>query len=163
MQRLLAIFILLLTSLSVTAAEVVQSTNLQADGARARQLNVPLMLIFHAEHCHFCKLQDEEVLKPMVLSGDYTDKVLLRKVVVDSYGSVTDFAGRRVDAVQLAEQYKVNMTPTILFLDPRGRELIKRIRGITGAIDYFGSELDLAIAKAGKMLKQQEPTLSPMP
>ncbi|OOZ39327.1 hypothetical protein BOW53_11970 [Solemya pervernicosa gill symbiont] len=137
--------------------------NLQADAANARAQGLPILLVFSAAHCPFCDLLDEEILKPMMISGDYTDKVILRNVDLDEYDTITDFEGRKSDPASLAQQYDINMTPTMLLLDPRGRELVKRIRGIGGAIEYFGADLDIEIDKARKKLRSREAAVSPLP
>ena len=113
---------------------------------------LPLMLVFSAEHCPYCVLMDEEFLKPMLISGEYSDKVVIRKVEVD-YGSLRDFEGRFTTGSELAERYGVTVTPTVLFLDTRGRELTKRKVGI-GTIDFFGGELDQSIELALQKLRR---------
>ena len=51
-------------------------------------LNVPVVL-FSASHCGYCTIIKEEFLKPMLLSGDYVDKVLIRKLVIDGGRTLT--------------------------------------------------------------------------
>ena len=47
-------------------------------------------------------------------------------------------------------------SPTILFLDHRGRELTQRMVGL-GTVDFFGLYLDAAIAAArARILEQPE-------
>ena len=110
----------------------------------SRQL--PLMLVFSAEHCPYCELLEEEFLKPMLISGDYSDKVIIRKVELD-YGTLIDFKGQRTTGSELADHYDVSVTPTTLFLDAHGRELTKRKVGV-GTVEFFGGELDQSIDRA---------------
>lgn len=145
MKRLLLPLILaLLPSAPLQAVEVPVTTDLQADAQLAAERRVPLMVVVAADYCSFCKLLAEEFLKPMLLSGDYTDKVVIRELRIDSGGQVRDFDGELTDADTLAYRHRASLTPTLLFFDGQGREVAKRLVGV-GTLDYYGGEIDQAI------------------
>ncbi len=125
--------------------------NLQADGASSTQRGVPIMLVFSAPDCRYCRLLDKDFLKPMLISGDYTNKVLIRKVMINNDATLVDFAGKRVAADKLAKHYHVQVTPTVLFLDAKGQQLAPAMVGVSSP-DYYGSYLDQSIAAALKRL-----------
>jgi thioredoxin-related protein len=123
------------------------ATDLQADGRKAREARLPLLLAFSSITCDYCRQLDVEFLRPMLISGDYTDKILIRRLLLDNGSRVIDFSGERVATTQLAERYRVFVTPTILFLDGDGRELAERMVGINTP-EMYGGYLDICIDTA---------------
>ena len=76
-----------------------------------------------AEDCPYCHLIEEKVLRPMIMSREYDDKILLRKINIDDSRSFQDFDGNLITNREFAKRYKVNLTPTVLFLDHTGSEI----------------------------------------
>jgi hypothetical protein len=70
---------------------------------------------------------------------------------IDSALPLRDFDGQSVAPDALASRYRTRLTPTVLFLDDRGRELTERIIGIN-TVDFYGYYLDAAIDAAGEHL-----------
>ena len=133
-----------------------QTSDLAADGRLARELGVAILLLFGADYCSYCTRLIEEFLDPMRRSGDYDDLILIREVKIDGYRSLRDFGGRQVSPEELAYRYDISVTPTLLLLDPEGRELTKRIVGL-GTVEFFGLYLDDSIARSISKLKQRRP------
>jgi len=129
--------------------------NLYVDATQAGRDSLPIMLVFTGIVCSYCDLLEEEFIKPMLLSGDYTDKVIIRKLVIDNGSRVTDFSGQRVAAAELADAYGVFVTPTILFINPAGYQLAERMVGIN-TIELFGGYLDQCIDAALVRLRDPE-------
>ncbi len=127
--------------------EIPPLADLQATAAEAARRRLPIVLYFAAAHCPYCEQVEEDFLKPMLRSGDYDDRMLLRRVELDVPGPVRDWDGRTVDSDALAQRYRVFVTPTLLFLDARGREVAPRLVGIASP-DYYGADLDAALATA---------------
>jgi thioredoxin-related protein len=134
--------------------EVPVAQDLAQDGQGARADRLPILLAFSAIECPYCDDLEEEFLEPMLLSGDYTDKVIIRKLILDNGSHVRDFTGRSVEAAELAHTYRVFVTPTILFVDAGGRELAERMVGIN-TLEMFGGYLDGCIDTA--LLQLREP------
>ncbi len=107
----------------------------------------PLLLVFVADYCHFCKAIEEEYLKPMLRNRDYDNKVVIRLFRVDMPGQVIDFYGKPVSEDEFAARYDAKLTPTAVFLDSRGRELAPRIVGVSN-IEFYGGFLDDGIEQA---------------
>ncbi|RMG30258.1 MAG: hypothetical protein D6721_04240 [Gammaproteobacteria bacterium] len=139
----------------VTAVPRVQ--DLQALGREARARGLPILLAFMASDCAYCETVEEDFLVPMLISGDYDDRVLIRKVVIDGNAWLRDFDGRRIDPEDLARRYGVRMTPTLLFLDPGGREIAERMVGLTTP-DFYGGYIDAGIAQARRHLHGSQPS-----
>lgn len=134
--------------------QVPVTTNLAGDGRVAAERHLPILLVFSARHCPYCELLEREILKPMLISGDYGDKVVIRKIMLDGAADLRDFQGRTVDAGGFATRHDVFATPTILFVDSQGRELAPRLVGIN-TVEMFGGLVDSAIEQARSKLKAQ--------
>jgi hypothetical protein len=123
------------------------AANLQHTGQQARASRLPILLSFAAIHCSYCELLEEEFLRPMLLSGEYDDRIIMRKLLLDSGAPVTDFTGKTRPATRLSDHYRVYITPTLLFVDADGKEVAERIIGIN-TLELFGGYLDECIETA---------------
>ena len=164
MHRLLAIAAIAVAALvagpfraaDAGGVEVPVAEDLAAVSGQAREGRLPVMLMFSASYCPYCDLLEEEIVRPMLISGDYTDKVIIRKVVVDSYADLRDFDGADLGPGELARRYRVPATPTLVFVDHQGRELAGRIVGIN-TVELFGGRVDLAIERSLALLRGAKP------
>jgi thioredoxin-related protein len=139
------------TTARASEIDVPIARDLHADAALMRTARVPLLLIVSQSYCNYCQLLKKEIIKPMLVSGRYTDKVIIRELLIDSDESIRDFTGATVIAHDLAQRYREWLTPTVLLLDTKGNELVTRIRGINN-VDYYGYYLDKAIDQARSVL-----------
>jgi thiol-disulfide isomerase/thioredoxin len=112
--------------------------------------------MFSAEHCTYCEKLEEDFLKPMLRSGDYDDRVLIRKVKIDGFGTIRDFDGNKVDAEAFADRYKVYVTPTVVFIDGDGAQLARKRVGLSTP-DFYGGYLDQSIDTALDVLRRNKP------
>ncbi|GAB6040983.1 thioredoxin family protein [Endothiovibrio diazotrophicus] len=145
--RLLSLLLLLVAATARAELAVPLADDLAADGRDATARGVAVLLVFSAEHCGYCEKLEENVLRPLLVSGAYDDKVLVRKVMVDDARTLVDFDGRERDSLDLADRYRAYLTPTVLLVDARGRPLAPRLRGIN-SVDYYWEDLDGAIDQA---------------
>lgn len=113
---------------------------------QAKQYNKVILLEMSASYCGYCKQLEEEILKPMLISGDYKD-VLIRQLKIDSYYSINMPGKQSITASEFARNKRIIVTPTLLFLNYRGEEVAKRIIGIN-SVDYFGAYVDDALQRA---------------
>ena len=105
------------------------------------------MIMFSQEDCPFCVKLTEEIINPMLISGDYTDRVLIRELMIDASQDIIDFTGDPIDAREIFSRYLLFVTPSVLLLDGSGEELAERQIGIN-TVDYYGYYLDEAIDQA---------------
>ncbi len=132
----------------------VQATDdLAKIAALSTRRSLPVLIAFTSSTCGYCEILQDAVLKPMLVSGDYDNKVIIRKVVIDEVLDVVDFDGRTVPISEFTGRYKVFVTPTVLFLDNRGRELSKRMIGIN-TVDYYTADMDKAIEQSIKKFRR---------
>jgi thioredoxin-related protein len=142
-----------LNAASGQAASVPPAQNLRMEARHAEQKCVPLLLEFSALACDYCRLLEREVLNPTLLNRDYDRRVMMRKVLIDSPVRLVDFDGSETTGEALAGRYKVYVTPTLLFLDRKGRELTERMIGVT-TLDFYAGYLDMALDAARATLQR---------
>ncbi len=135
------------------------ATDFSAIAKTAESKGLPVLLVFSATHCSYCDLLENEILKPMILSGDYQDRVLIYKIMIDEQTRLRDFNGMSISAESLAQRYGVYVTPTMLFLDSQGKELSERILGIN-TVEMFGGLVDQAIHMAHQQLTDTDKRLA---
>jgi thioredoxin-related protein len=133
--------------------------NLYADGQLAKQKQLPIMMVFVSEHCGFCSALEADYIKPMLISGEYDDKVIIRVLNID-YSDITDFQGKTISSMMYANNVGAFLTPTIMFFDAEGNQVAEKILGYSTP-SMFGGILDAAIdeslvrVREGKTLAQK--------
>ncbi len=137
---------------NVTVPEI---TDLHEDVQTMLQHKRPMIVEVSAEDCPYCRLIEESVLYPMILSGEYEETVLLRKIDINGYTDIKNFSGESITHSQFAEQYGVSLTPTVLFLDAYGNEIAPRMLGVPN-IDFYGAYVDINIEAARKALNSKD-------
>lgn len=146
--------ILLLLTGQVGAADIrVQTaTDLQTDAADAKARQLPILVLFSSSYCGYCTIVREDFLEPMLKSGDYKDKVIIRMVSIDSSDDLRDFDGKQVHADDFADHRGVFFTPTVKFFGPNGYETAQDLIGLS-TVDYYGGYLDAAIEESLAQLR----------
>ena len=133
-----------LAALSIEVQHAVQNLELVAVGQEARQRKLPILIMFSRQGCPYCDVVRDEFLKPMLRSGDYTNRVIMLEIHSDSHAQLRDFNGQMISAEALAHRYQASFAPTVVFLNHQGKELVERLIGITTR-DFYGGFLDEAI------------------
>jgi thioredoxin-related protein len=111
-----------------------------------------ILLEMSATYCGFCKTLEEEIIKPMLRSGDY-DHVLIRKLNIDSHYPMKDLKGNKSSPFELSSKMGVYLTPTLVFLDGDGNEVSERIIGIN-TLEMYGGYVDEAINQGIKSINK---------
>lgn len=128
------------------------AVDLKADGKIARKENKAILILVSQEHCSYCVQIKQEVIGPMIRGGSYENALLIRELPLDGASTVIDFKGVTRDNHSFAYDYKVSMTPTLLFLDSNGQELSEKMVGMQTADMYYyyvDQSIQAAIAKLG--------------
>ena len=90
----------------------------------------------------YCQALDRDVLGPIMRSGEYAEIANFRRVKHDEPETkLTDFDGSLVSNRNLIQRYKVNVTPTLIFLGPNGHEVASSLVGFL-TVDFYGAYLD---------------------
>lgn len=122
----------------------------------SHERRLPILLMFSADYCSYCERLEEDFLKPMLRSGDYEDKVLIRKIKISGFGKVRDFDGKQISISEFRARYKISVTPTVVFLDGSGAQLAPKRVGLTTP-DFYGGYLDQSIDTALNVLRRSTP------
>ena len=142
--------LLLLSTLTHTgfAAESLQDAHdFRALQQEMQNKKLPLLLAFRADYCGFCKRLEAEYLQPMITSGKYDSRILIRSFNMGDEASVIDFNGDKIDVDEFAARHKVSLTPTLVFLNAQGEEIAERLLGYNSP-DFYGAYLENAIDAA---------------
>ena len=142
-----------------SSATVPTAKNLSKIGQIARDKKLPIILVYSADHCAYCEILENEILKPMIISGDYTNRVLIYKLNIDDTQEIRDFNGDMVSISDFSMRHNVFVTPTMLFLGANGKELHERILGIN-TVEMFGGRVDNAIEISLAKLRNQNQTIA---
>jgi thioredoxin-related protein len=129
------------------ADDLISASDLTRDAKLASMGNRVLMIEFSSESCSYCRLLEDEFLKPMMRNSEYGEKVVIRSISLSDNDTLIDFDGNTVSASEFAAQYGVSVTPTLIFLDETGKELSDKLVGIW-SVDYYGSYIDDRIDSA---------------
>lgn len=120
---------------------VIEETNFHALSEKMQRKKMGLVLLLHAEHCHYCIMMDKKILSPMIRSGEYNEKVFIRKLQVGIEDEIVGFKGTKTTASKLISQYDATFTPTLLFLDAKGTEQVVKIIGLN-SLEFFGAAVE---------------------
>ena len=101
----------------------------------------PMMIYFGRPGCGYCERTNVEGFGHDDLRKRYSDHFALSYVDTESGARVTLPSGERITEAELANRYRVKMTPTFVYLDPAGKE-VARLFGIQqkkdlAALDHF--------------------------
>lgn len=139
---------------ALPAVEVKNVRDLTLDAKQSHQEQKPILLFFAMEGCSWCRYVEEEHLKPMLRNARYRDQVIIRKVMTDNFGSLTDFNGKKISTLDLSTRYRASFTPTVIFVDHAGRQIAPRILGVRNT-EMYGGDLDDGIKFSRKLIQQQ--------
>ncbi len=134
------------TNSNEIASALIEESDFQALSKKMKQQSLGLLLMFHAENCPYCALMENEILSPMVKSGEYDKRIFIRKLQIDDTREITDFNGETVQPSDISDRYNASLTPTLVFLDADGNKQAETMVGIN-TVDYFGVYLDEEIDK----------------
>ncbi len=144
---------------ATNAAPIPVAVNLQADAELSQRTGVPIMLVVSQNFCSYCEQLKAEVIRPMIFSGEYVDKVMIRELRVDEDDVVIDFDGKHMDPGEIASRYQAWVTPTLLFLGPGGVQQAEKIKGFNTPemyaqyVDESIEDAHLKIMKLGKNIR----------
>jgi thioredoxin-related protein len=123
------------------------SSSLPDELDKALKAKEPLIVMVSLAGCPFCKMARESYLGPMQKQGFPIVQVDMRSDL-----PVKGLSGQMQTHDQLVKQWRVSIAPTLIFLGPKGQELVERMEG--GYLpDFYGAYLDERIALARKSLR----------
>lgn len=136
----------------LAVVEIQSLTDFASTKKEASNSNKLIMLEMSASYCGYCLTLEEEIIKPMLRSGDYKDNVLIHQLKIDDTYVLNDTDGKQLTPSELASKYNVKITPTLLFLDGKGNEVREKIAGVY-LLDFFATYIDDAIDQGLKVIR----------
>lgn len=143
-------------SLFAAGGEIPQPNNLAAIGRLSSQQDIPVVVFVSREACPYCRTLREGILQPMFAAGKFELKGILVEVSLDRIDPITGFDNSRITAQEFGDYYRAGITPTLLFLDSKGREIGKRIVGISN-LELYGFYLQKSIDEAILTIRPENP------
>ena len=120
---------------------------LRADAQAAAAGGQPLVLMFSLPGCSYCEQLRRSTYRWLVRDG-----VPVRQLEMVGDYRLLGFDGKPTDGAALAAHYGVHLAPTVLFLDPDGREIGERLVGAV-VPDFYGAFVDRSLGQARERLK----------
>ncbi len=102
----------------------------------ARQTHSPIVIVFNAETCDYCKRLKEEVIEPLSRETEIL-LPLVREFDIYSSGKIIDFNGDAIRTRQFKKRYNVFAIPTLIILDADGKPLTDPIVGYNSHDEYL--------------------------
>jgi len=146
---ILFIGLILLNVIALRADGIV---NLSIAANQAIIKNVPIMILFVDSDCDDCEIINKEVIMPMKISGDYTNKVIIQEVDIEA-DNIIGFNNKFISMEDFMKNYNIELTPTASFVDARGVKLVTPISGLSN-LEYYGSLVDDAIENSLIQLRE---------
>jgi thioredoxin-related protein len=140
---------LAITPLAIQAApaQLPAASSLPVELEKALKAKEPLIVMVSLAGCPFCKMARESYLGPMQKQG-----FPIVQVDMKSDMQVRGLSGQMQTHDQLVKQWRISIAPTLIFLGPKGQELVERMEG--GYLpDFYGAYLDERIGMARKALR----------
>jgi thioredoxin-related protein len=128
------------------AATLPAAQSLPDELARALKNKQPLIVMVSLDGCVFCRQARQSHLSPMQKAGTPIVQVDMR-----NNQPVLDFAGKLTTHDELTRQWKVSITPTLLFFGPGGKEVAERMEGAY-LPDFYGPYLEERMARGRRAL-----------
>jgi len=134
------------------AVKLKEGVDLTSDANESSKKQIPILMFFSMEHCPFCMEVQEDYLKPILRNSEYDNKVIIRKMRIDSAGTIRDFKGNERDPGEFSDDYNVSMVPTLVLVDSQGNKIVPPIIGIANS-HYYSAELDDAIEASTQKMR----------
>lgn len=131
----------------IASNKSVSAINLHSIADAATKSNQVIMLYFSAIYCTYCMMLNEDVIQPMMVNEGYLKKVRVVEISLDTDENITDFNNKTISIDVLQSRYDIQVTPTLLFVDNKGTEIVQRIVGYQTK-DFYWYYLDEAINAA---------------
>ncbi len=126
--------------------------DMRDEAKQAEQRQLPILILFSMRLCEFCAFIRQEYLMPRMKNPDFANKIIFREIQTESYKYLRDFNGEIIGADKMAMRYKADLTPTLVFINSKGEQLVNKIVGITNR-SYYEAELDTNIDQAYKKVQ----------
>ena len=138
--------------LLAAGGDIPAANNFVEIGRNSQQQGIPAVVFISRDACPYCRTLRGTILKPMLAAGKFEQRAILVEVSLDRVEPLTGFENGSITARAFGELYRSEITPTLLFLDSEGREIAKRIVGISN-LELYGFYLQKSIDEALRAIR----------
>ena len=143
MKSIVLVLMTLMFSLGAQAESIMLAEDLALDAQNARAANKPIVLFVTADHCPYCEQLRDEYFK--FSPGD--ERFILRELVLDENPELVGFSGEPSTHKQVAAEYDIWLTPTVVFVGADGQQLTDPIVGVL-TMDFYHYYFEKALGKS---------------
>ncbi|MCL7745010.1 thioredoxin family protein [Guyparkeria hydrothermalis] len=130
--------------------------DVSADLELLQERQIPMLLFFHATYCSYCQTVDEEFLQTMAEDEAYHDRLIIRRVEIDSPSPEIQWQGVSYTPVEFARLQGVQLVPQVMFFGPNGKQVVDELKGVT-VPDFYPQYLEQRLEAAERCI--DDPTL----
>jgi thioredoxin-related protein len=148
-RTLMGVVSLLVASQSAGAASgtLLGVVSLRDELTEALKRGNPLVVLVSLDGCPFCKTVRNNYLIPL----RQQERLSVLQIDMQSAVVIMDLDGTTLTHDDLVRRWNVKIAPTVLFLGPRGVEVVPRLVGVASP-DFYGAYLDQRLAQARVIL-----------
>ena len=139
-----------------SAEDIEAVDNLALAARSSQQQGVPTVVFVSRDACPYCRTLRDELLLPLQRGDKFKNRAVLVEVNLDRIEPLTGFDDQPTTAQAFGDLYQAQITPTLLFLDPQGQEISKRIVGISN-LELYGYYLQESIDTALLAMRSATP------
>ncbi len=125
--------------------------NWKAVSEFARRNSIPLVILVDQSDCPYCRVVESEFFSAILAGGEWVGKAVFGKISLDAGESIRLTSGGLVPTREFLQAFTTGLTPTVIFLDPDGRELVESMIGLSTP-DFYGFYLEQSIREAHALL-----------
>ena len=126
--------------------------NFAAESREAVKRRVPVLVVFTAPGCGYCKRVIEDYLIPMQKDATSRGRVVIRRVELGNTGKLIGFDGKETSHMEFASEHSVFLAPTVMFFDAQGNALTRPIVGLLSP-DFYGGYLEAGIEESTEKVR----------
>lgn len=124
------------------------AADLRSLGEASRRARVPIVLLFSAPGCPYCRDVRRNYLAPLLAAGTPAAPApLIREVGITSRVALVDFDGRALTHAEFAERRSVGVAPVVMALDSQGRVIGEPLVGLDAA-GFYNAYLETLLERA---------------
>jgi len=143
-------------SLYAAESEIPAADDFSAIGHLSLKQGLPVVVFVSRDACPYCRTLRDKILKPMLDAGKFAHRAILVEVSLDRVDPIAGFEKDQMTANDFGDIYRAEITPTLLFLNSEGREIGKRLIGISN-LELYGHYLQKSIDEALLVIESGNP------
>lgn len=127
-------------------------TNPQDDAKTASDGEMIIVVMFEYEDCPWCEYVLKNEIEPMIRSKAFESTVLFRRAYISDSNEIPAFDGTPTTGRQIASDFGISISPTLVFLSSDGQALAAELVGVSSR-DFYGYYLEKRINEALEKLR----------